>query len=281
LNERHSVEHEEVVIVNGDAGAVAAAADFDHSPDSFGTWMTRSEQSPACARLCTMAYGLPLVKFNAADCEQLDKLIDWLDAKPGSRVLDLGCGPGAQTEYISDRTGAHVTGIDFAPLAVRKASERAASKRDRLEFLVGDLNGLDLTVGPFDAAVAFDSLYFAEDLGKTVGDIMRLLFPGGRLFAFYAAYSKDQVDPADFEPCRTQFGLALASRGLGFETVDFTANDHRVWQRVLRCAQEMKDDFRAEDNLDLCWAYIEEAEEVLRCIDTGRARRYLYMVAAA
>jgi SAM-dependent methyltransferase len=105
---------------------------------------------------------------------------------------------------------------------------------------VGDLNGLDLTVGPFDAAVAFDSLYFAEDLGKTVGDIMRLLFPGGRLFAFYAAYSKDQVDPADFEPCRTQFGLALASRGLGFETIDFTANDHRVWQHVLRCAQAKK-----------------------------------------
>lgn len=254
--------------------------DFDRSPKGFGTWMTRAEQSPACARLCTVAYGLPLVKFNVADREQIDTLIDWLGAGPGLRVLDLGCGPGSQAEYISDRTGAHVTGLDFAPLAIRKALERAAPKRDRLEFVVGDLDRLDLTAGPFDAAVALDTLYFARDLDKTVGDIMRLLVPGGRLFAFYAAYSEAPADSADFEPSGTKFGLALSRQGLRFETVDFTPNDHGVWRRLLHCAQDMEHDFRAEGNLDLCSAYITEAEEVLRCIDKGMARRYLYMVAA-
>ena len=101
----------------------------------------------------------------------------------------------------------------------------------------------------------------------------------GRLFAFYAAYSKVPAGPADFEPSGTKFGLALSRQGLRFETVDFTSNDHSVWRRLLHCAQDMEDEFRAEGNLDLCSAYIDEAEEVLQCIDKGMACRYLYMVA--
>jgi hypothetical protein len=64
------------------------------------------------------------------------------------------------------------------------------------------------------------------------------------------------------------------------QTASTRPSNHAVWRRVLHCARQMQDDFRAEGNLDLCQAYIDEAEAVLRCIDKGMARRYLYMVAA-
>ena len=49
-------------------------------------------------------------------------------------MLDLGCGNGKMAEYISDCTGANLTGIDFIPFAIQQAQERTQAKRDRLEF---------------------------------------------------------------------------------------------------------------------------------------------------
>ncbi len=61
---------------------------------------------------------------------QLDALIDAAQLEPGQRVLDLGCGTGLIAEYLSDRAGTHVTGLDYVPDAIRQACERTQAKAD-------------------------------------------------------------------------------------------------------------------------------------------------------
>ena len=76
------------------------------------------------------------------DVEQLNKLLEILSLNESSRVLDLGCGIGSVTEYISDVTGAHITGVDFAEDAIIRARSRTRAKRNRLTYEVGDMNDL-------------------------------------------------------------------------------------------------------------------------------------------
>jgi len=61
--------------------------------------------------------------------------------------LDLGCGNGLIAEYVSDRTGAHITGLDYAEL------------RPQINFTAPALQAL------FGNS-AFDARMQAEQLGK-------------------------------------------------------------------------------------------------------------------
>ncbi len=88
----------------------------------------------------------------------LEDLLARFELKPGDHLLDLGCGAGVIAEYISDQTGARVTGLDYATPAVTAANERTADKRSALTFLQGDMNALDLPAQSFDAAISLDTL---------------------------------------------------------------------------------------------------------------------------
>ncbi len=77
-----------------------------------------------------------------------------LDAmvKPGSRILDAGCGPGRVGAVLHER-GHHVVGVDVDPELI------AAARQDHPgpQWVVADLADLDLPAAgiadPFDAAV--------------------------------------------------------------------------------------------------------------------------------
>ena len=70
------------------------------------------------AATCVSTASLPAV---------FDHLIQASGMGPSSRVLDLGCGNGMIAEYLSDQSGAHVTGIDFIPKAIQDARARTRS----------------------------------------------------------------------------------------------------------------------------------------------------------
>ncbi len=139
--------------------------------------MTRSR---AHAAFCERVFGRNLCQHGFADMTQLDALIEAARLGPGQAALDLGCGNGMIAEYISDRTGAHVTGLDYIPAAIRHAQARTAAKSDRLAFVVGDINALDLEDGAYDVIISIDTMYFSNDTAATIGQLLAALRPGGR-----------------------------------------------------------------------------------------------------
>ena len=82
--------------------------------------------SPAHATFCERVFGRNLCQHGFADMAQLDALIAAVQLQPGQAGLDLGCGNGMIAEYIADRTGASMTGLDFIPQAIQPTPRRGS-----------------------------------------------------------------------------------------------------------------------------------------------------------
>ncbi|GAA4567837.1 class I SAM-dependent methyltransferase [Planotetraspora kaengkrachanensis] len=104
---------------------------------------------------------------------------EWLikQLKPGSRVLDVGCGTGAPSAQQFAQAGCEVTGIDISPVMLEIARENVPEGT----FLELDVLELDGSLGAFDAVTAFFSLLMLPRAGITeaLGKIYSALAPGG------------------------------------------------------------------------------------------------------
>ena len=139
----------------------------------------------AHAEFCEHVFRRNLCQHGFADMAQLDAILDVTPLGPGRHALDLGCGNGMIAEYLSDRSGAHVTGLDYVPEAVRQAGTPTAAKHDRLSFIVGDINALDLQAGAHDTVISIDSIYFSHNTARTIGQLCAALRPGGQMAFLY------------------------------------------------------------------------------------------------
>ena len=99
-----------------------------------------------------------------------------LGAKPGMRFLDAGCGGGGAC-ILAAGLGCEVTGLDASHALLAIARERLP----KAQFVHGDLEKLPFADGHFDAALAANSVIFAEDIRQAVRELRRVVRPGGRV----------------------------------------------------------------------------------------------------
>jgi ubiquinone/menaquinone biosynthesis C-methylase UbiE len=96
----------------------------------------------------------------------------------GLQVLDAGCGSGPLMEALRSG-GAVVSGFDLSPAMVELARRRLGADADvRVADLAAPLPYPD---GGFDVVVASLSLHYVEDWAAALGELRRVLKPGGRL----------------------------------------------------------------------------------------------------
>ena len=240
-------------------------------PRGFGKMLVRSFRSPTYAVFCEKVYGRNLCQFNMVDEEQLDALITVM--KP-YETLDLGCGIGVVTEYLSDVLDSKIIGVDFAPLAISSAQDRTKDKADRLIFEVKDLNQLDFNAGQFHQIIAIDSFYFVRDINKTIQKIKAFLKPGGQFLAFYSSRAAGGVRE---DASATALAKALEASGFKVQARDFQKNEHAIWERTVVAAEELKKAFVSERAKDIYKSRIAEAKKNLEWQQAGVMARYLYI----
>lgn len=101
---------------------------------------------------------------------------------PGSRLLDLGCGPGPDAEHLG-RMGYEVVAIDWSPEMAVEASRRirASGLERRVEVRNLGIHELErLEAGTFDGAYSdLGPLNCVPDLGAAALAIGAKLKPGG------------------------------------------------------------------------------------------------------
>jgi ubiquinone/menaquinone biosynthesis C-methylase UbiE len=103
-------------------------------------------------------------------------------AIPGGRALEIGCGRGVGVEIILDEFGAsRVDAIDLDPRMVRRAARRLKDRPATVS--IGDATRLDAGTGTYDAVFDFGIIHHVPDWRKSLGEVFRVLKPGGRFFA--------------------------------------------------------------------------------------------------
>jgi SAM-dependent methyltransferase len=139
--------------------------------------------------------------FTKGTVQEVDVLVELLALRPGSAVLDVGCGPGRHAHELA-RRGIVVHGVDvsarFVDLARRDAPPGATFERLDARRLQFDAE--------FDAVVclcqgAFGLMTAAGEDDLVLRGMARALRPGGRLAlsAFNAYFAVRYHDAATFD----------------------------------------------------------------------------------
>lgn len=124
-------------------------------------------------------------------------LVGHAGIRPGTDVVDLGCGPGATTELILQRMGVppvgHVFAIDPSASALVQAAQRIQSAV--VGFIQGTAERLGNLVPPVDTVIFCNAIHLVRDKAQVVAGINKVLRPGGVLAFnttfFDGAYPKD------------------------------------------------------------------------------------------
>jgi len=109
---------------------------------------------------------------------------------PPGRALDLGCGTGTSSLALA-KAGWQVTGIDFAPRAIRLAKRKARLAGLTLDFLVGDVVRLHYSLFSvlYDLVLDIGCFHSLSSSGKSayLTQLPSLLAPGGTwmLYGFF------------------------------------------------------------------------------------------------
>ncbi len=112
-------------------------------------------------------------------------LLELLAPQPGEQILDIGCGTGHLTAKIA-ASGARVTGVDRSPEMIRQAREAYPA----MCFEVADARQIPL-VERFDAVFSNATLHWIKEPEKVIGEVARLLGPGGRFVAEFGGHGNN------------------------------------------------------------------------------------------
>jgi len=152
-------------------------------------------------------------------------------------VIEVGCGDGRAFELYPTSVEA-VLAVEPDPVARAVAEERAADAAVPIEVAGGVAEALPADDGAFDAAVAVWVLCSVSDPGAALGELRRVLKPGGEL-RFYehvrsenAAFGLLQrgVDALFWTRalggCRTTRDTETAIRAAGFRVDELERGFH-------------------------------------------------------
>jgi ubiquinone/menaquinone biosynthesis C-methylase UbiE len=99
-------------------------------------------------------------------------------------VLDIGCGTGTVVSLLaSSRWPVRAVGLDYVPSMCAEATRKADAigTGPRAEFVAGDSEHLPFANGSFDVVTCSNSFHHYPHQQTVVGEMRRLLRPGGRL----------------------------------------------------------------------------------------------------
>ena len=108
--------------------------------------------------------------------------LHFLHLAPDAKVLDCGCGGGANIKRLLKRCPRGIVkGVDYSAVSVEKSRRLNAEaiQRDRCVIWQGSVQRIIFASDWFDAVTAFETVYFWPDLAKCFREVWRVLKPGG------------------------------------------------------------------------------------------------------
>ncbi len=105
-------------------------------------------------------------------------------------LVDIGCGTGANLPMLRRAIApdGQVYGLDFSPLALQWAQTEGDLNGGQIHLSQGDALSLPLRDGCADIVTMLDVLEHLSDDARALGEVRRILRPGGALVLSVPAY---------------------------------------------------------------------------------------------
>ena len=162
------------------ASQVAAPLMSAMGPRQLGDWITDRR-----ARRPSGPQGRAIYRDPLYHRPNFQAILAVLGLKPDDYLVEVGCGGGA---FLHDalKIGCKAAAIDHSSdmVKVARQSNHAAIEQNRLEIREGDAGSLPYPDGTFTCAVMTGVFGFLPDPLQALGEIRRVLAPGGRLVLF-------------------------------------------------------------------------------------------------
>lgn len=131
--------------------------------------------------------------------EATKKALGYVKLPSKAKILDIGCGAGAQTMTLLNNTKADVTAVDFFQefLDPLYNNAKEAGFKERLKTIRGDMNALNFPDREFDLIWSEGAIYIMG-FEKGIRDWKRYLKSGGYLVVSEATFLKNEL-PAELE----------------------------------------------------------------------------------
>ena len=123
-----------------------------------------------------------------------------LGVRPGDRLLDLGCGFGRHA-FEAARRGATVVALDYAESELKEVRNTFATMAEAGEVtpsslagtVQGDATRLPFADATFDRVIASEVLEHIADDGAAMGELARVLRPGGTMAVTVPAWLPERI----------------------------------------------------------------------------------------
>ncbi len=191
-----------------------------------------------------------------------------------SRVLDIGCGYGITTSFLSQNYGCRVAGIDLSAKLISLAKSKIKVKQSALvDLVVSDAERLPFKDLVFDAVISECTFSLLPNKEVTARQIMSVLKSGGRLVItdviIQGRLSNELKTQATFDLC---FAGALPLEGYiqifldaGFVipyVEDHSEELKRIYRHVMNSCCSV-DNFLASINQPSCYCSSTTASQSL------------------
>jgi cyclopropane fatty-acyl-phospholipid synthase-like methyltransferase len=130
-----------------------------------------------------------------AQVQLIEYLAQVARVKPGSDILDIGCGFGASSLYLAKQYNAAVTGITISPVQVEMAIQAAAAEQLDAKFLLMDAEAMHFQK-QFDVLWSVESISHYQNRQTFFASAAKLLKPGG-CFAITDWFKKENLTSAE------------------------------------------------------------------------------------
>jgi len=180
-----------------------------------------------------------MVRTLAAQAEaiwpQEAPLFDRYALRPYAEVLDAGCGTGEITVRLAERyPRVRVLGVEILTEHLERGQERATAMDlgERVRFEERSVYALELPSASFDLVVCRHVLHAIPDARRVLGELVRVVRPGGWLHVLAEDYGMIHFEPRALDADRF-WSVGPARFG------EATGTDFRIGRKTHRLLAEL------------------------------------------
>ena len=174
--------------------AAAAATRIETGDDYKDAAQAQWDENPVGSHYADRSVPRTLDWFHEIETHRYRRYAPWMpavmefDRHAGEDVLEIGGGIGTDLAQFA-RHGARVTDVDLSGGHLRLAEENFRLRRLTGRFIQHDAETLPFPDASFDLVYSHGVLHHTPDTARLVGEVRRVLRPGGRVIAMLYAES--------------------------------------------------------------------------------------------